>query len=84
MEIKSHGEAIELLIKALPYPEHISNIQTEQADRIYFHWRNEKYKLTFKSIDVSRIDNTIEIGDDASILMRQLIKNSLYIKRLNE
>lgn len=71
------GKAIELLIKSLPYPEQITNIETEKQNSIYFTWRRSKYKLDLTYCRVEMVNGRLLEGNDTSLLMSHLLKSQL-------
>ncbi len=74
MLIKTKGKGIELLHRALPYPEQIKNIDIDKENAIYFDWRTQRYKLDLQICIVLRTNGCILEGDDASILITQCLK----------
>ncbi len=66
MLIETKGKAIELLNKALPYPEQMIDIDLEKDRSVYFTWRSQRYKLELEYCMVMRSNGSILEGDDAS------------------
>jgi len=77
MLITTKGKGIELLNRALPYPEQMKNIDLDKENAIYFDWRSQRYKLDLQFCRVERSNGYILEGDDASILMTQCLKAQL-------
>tara|TARA_R110000822_G_scaffold238943_2_gene368910 strand:+ start:311 stop:556 length:246 start_codon:yes stop_codon:yes gene_type:complete len=77
MLITTKGKGIELLNKALPYPEQMKNIDLDKENAIYFEWRSDKYKLDLQFCSVDRSNCGMLEGNDASILMTKLLKMQL-------
>lgn len=77
MLIPTKGKGIELLNRALPYPEQMKNIDLDKENAIYFDWRSQRYKLDLQFCRVERSNGCILEGDDSSILMTQCLKAQL-------
>jgi hypothetical protein len=77
MLITTKGKGIELLNRALPYPEQMKNIDLDKENAIYFDWRSQRYKLDLQFCRVQRSNGYILEGDDSSILMTQCLKSQL-------
>jgi hypothetical protein len=77
MIIKTKGKAIELLNNSLPYPEQIKNIDLDIQDAIYFDWRSARYKLCLQFCCIDMSEGCFLNGNDASILMTQLLKSNI-------
>ena len=77
MIIETIGKAMELLNRALPYPEQIKNIDLEKEDAIYFDWRSSRYKLDLEFCQVEKSNKYVTQGDNCSILMTELLKKQL-------
>ncbi|MEN6623635.1 MAG: hypothetical protein ABFD50_19075 [Smithella sp.] len=77
MNITSKGMAIELLNRALPYPEQMKDIDLNQKDAVYFTWRGERFKLEFYACAVWKSSGCIIEGTPATLLMERLIKREL-------
>jgi len=77
MLITTKGKGIELLNRALPYPEQMKNINLDKENAIYFDWRSDRYKLDLQFCRIDRSDGCILHGNDSAILMAQLLKAEL-------
>jgi hypothetical protein len=62
------------LLSALPYPDHIKNIDFITDDVLYFDWRSQRYRWDFKlnSIEISSLG--VLISNDQTLLMEQCLK----------
>lgn len=74
MEIQSKGEAVELIFKALPYSNQITDLDVDQDKSIYFSWRRKRFKLCLLSGTIGESNGSLLIGSDEAILMSALIK----------
>jgi hypothetical protein len=77
MIIETKGKGIELLNRALPYPEQMKNIDLDKEDAIYFTWRSSRYKLDLCYCRIDMVNGCLLEGNDASILMTQVLKAQL-------
>lgn len=77
MLITNKGKGIELLYRALPYPEQMINIDLDKENAIYFDWRSARYKLDLQFCIIYKSTKFILEGNDASILMTQCLKSKL-------
>jgi hypothetical protein len=77
MLITTKGKGIELLNRALPYPEQMKNIDLDKENAIYFDWRSKRYKLDLQFCRVERSNGCILEVDDSSILMTRCLKAQL-------
>ncbi len=74
MNIETQGQAIEIMNNAIPLPKQIKDIDLSHPDCIYFTWRSNRYKLELYACSVWVVDGAMLRGDDASILMSDLLK----------
>lgn len=65
------GKIIELLLRALPYPDQMKNIAIG-TDNVRFDWRDQRYLVT-DSGDVDEVRGGCLVGTDRAILMRKCI-----------
>ena len=79
MLIKTKGKAIELLNRALPYPQQIKNIDLDKESVIYFSWRDGQYKLSLEFCTIEEVDGPFLRVSDSAILMTRLIKSQFGI-----
>lgn len=64
----------ELIVKALPYPEQIKNLNTTySADSIRFEWRGNTFKVD-TSFYCSELEGELLMGTDKTMLLERLIK----------
>lgn len=71
---KTKDQLIELIIKTLPWPQHISNIDsTLEQDAIRFDWRSSRYRLT-TLLSVEEIQRGLLVSSSAAGLMSALLK----------
>lgn len=77
MKIESKAKGIELLNKAIPYPDQMKNFDLDKDGVIYFDWRSSRYRLELDYCYVMKVEGHTLAGDDASILMAQCIKKQL-------
>jgi hypothetical protein len=77
MIITTKGKGIELLNRALPYPEQMKNIDLDKENSIYFDWRSQRYKFDLQFCRVEKSNGCILESDDTSILMTQCLKAQL-------
>jgi hypothetical protein len=73
----SKGAAMEVLNRALPYPEQMKEIDLEKDGAIYFTWRGDRYKFEFGTCMVMKSCGCTLEGTSASLLMERLIKREL-------
>jgi len=80
MEIKSKEQALELVIKAIPYPEQVSDWDlSSETTAIYFTWRKtNRFRFNYPYMSVDEVGNGVLIGSDISILLRKLLQLTLY------
>jgi len=77
MLIATKGKGIELLNRALPYPEQMKDIDLDKENAIYFTWRSSKYKLDLSYCRIDMVNGCMLEGNDAAILMTQCLKAQL-------
>jgi len=66
------GATFEIIIRALPYPEQMRNIEIA-ADYVEFMWRGTRYRIT-ESLRVDEIGDGVLVGSDRAILMQACIE----------
>lgn len=75
--IESQSLGMEILLQSIPYPNQIEKIDLSNKDCIYFSWRSSRYRLGLRFCDVMMSNGCVLEGNDASILMERLCKNTL-------
>ncbi len=65
---------LELIIRSLPYPDQIRDIQMED-NAVRFVWRSQHFRVT-TNLHAEQIGSGVLIGDDASILLRVLLQRA--------
>lgn len=65
------GKIIELLLRALPYPQQMKNIAIGTND-VRFDWRGTRYRVT-EDGHVDEMENGCLVCSDRAILMRKCI-----------
>lgn len=66
------GNIIEMLIRALPYPEQMTGIEVAE-NAVEFTWRTRRYRVT-KALGVDEVGDGVLIGSDRAILLRQCLQ----------
>ena len=81
MEISTKEVAMEVVLKAIPYPEHLSDFDfTSEKTAIIFTWRHNRFRLDIEYISVEEVGNGVLSGSNMSILLQELIKRE-FIRR---
>lgn len=65
------GKIIELLIRAIPYPDQIREIEVA-TNFVEFTWRSARYRVT-ETLGVDEVGDGVLVGSDRAILMRTCI-----------
>lgn len=65
------GKLIEVLIRAMPYPEQMRNIEIA-ADYIEFTWRDSRYRVS-ESFSVDEVGDGVLVGTARAILIRACV-----------
>jgi hypothetical protein len=65
------GKLIELVIRALPYPSQIRDIEIA-ANYVEFSWRGARYRVN-EVFGVDEVGDGVLVGTDRAILMRACI-----------
>lgn len=70
----TQGQVIERVIKALPHPDQIINIDvTSERSAVRFAWRGITYRVSL-GLMVEEVGNGVLIGSDRAMLIDRLIK----------
>ena len=75
--IESQSLGMEILLQSMPYPNQIVKIDLTNKDCIYFSWRSSRYKLDLRFCNVMMSNGCVLEGNDASLLISRLCKNTL-------
>jgi hypothetical protein len=84
MTIDNQGKAIEYLYRALPCSHLIKDIDLSHEPAIYFTWRSGRYKLEISTGSVDKVDGSMLIGDDCSMLIRELVLHQMKLDIFNQ
>jgi hypothetical protein len=68
------GKLIELIIRAMPYPNQIQDIEIA-TDYVEFTWRGVRYRAT-ESLSIDEVGNGVLVGTDRAILIRKLLEQA--------
>lgn len=72
--MKTKEQIVELVIKAMPYPEQITSWSfTESNDSVLFTWRGQRFKVN-NNLFVVEIEKDCGVGSNTAILLERLIK----------
>lgn len=72
---KTKEEALEVLIKSIPYSDQLSDLDLSRDNEIMFNWRiNTRFVLNLESGYVQEVGDGILIGSDIAILISHIIK----------
>lgn len=71
-------QLIELIIRALPYASQIRELEIDESG-VRFAWRSQRFRVD-NTMNVDTIGDGVLIGDDASILLGELIKKEYFNK----
>ena len=77
----TRDEAIELLYSSIHYPEHISNLDTNEDGAIRFVWRTtSKFRFDFRDLAVETVGDGVLDGSNIAILLKHIL-GAAYIKK---
>lgn len=75
----THSKIIELLIKALPYPDQIKDIDiSSESGAVRFTWRGNRFRVDGE-LYTNEANEGFLIGSDLAILLRQCLNQSLLL-----
>jgi hypothetical protein len=76
-EAKSNVQAdlVEAIMKSVPYPQHIHNIDFSEPDVIRLEWRGDKFRVTERMSE--EIDDSMLKGSNIAILFETLVHRGL-------
>lgn len=70
----TRDKAIEILIKAIPNPQWIENIEMlDDCNTIKFKWNGERFSYDYEHMLIDKIEDDVIMDSNASVLMTQLI-----------
>lgn len=79
MFFETKEKAIEAIVNALPYPQHISDWDLSIENEIRFTWRKDnRFRLDLQSGRVEEVGDGVLIGSDISILVTKLLKGVAF------
>ncbi len=64
---------LEIVLKALPYPHQIHDIDLSQPEVLRFSWRGARYRVD-ESLRAEEIQGDVLVGSDLAILMRRVLQ----------
>lgn len=65
-------KAIELVIRNIPFPHQVKNIEDDGDSAVLFDWRNVRYRVTSVGF-CDEVGDGVLIGTDRAILMQALL-----------
>ena len=69
----TQANILELLMKAMPLPEKIGNIELNRTNCIRFNWMGTVYQISC-DLDVSEVEGHILKGSNATMFLSKLLK----------
>ena len=69
----TRDEAVTCLMR-VPYPEHISEIDTSDDDAVRFTWRDDRFRISLRSMTIEQVEGPILSGSNLAILMERIIR----------
>ena len=67
---------LEIIIRALPYSEQMTKIDTtSESDAIRFSWRSQDFRVTVR-LTAETVEPSILVSGDVSILLEALLKRT--------
>jgi len=73
-------EITNLLLSAIPYPQHIRNINQRESE-VRFEWRDQKFCVSDR-LSVDSVGDGVLIGDAASILLQAILRQAKALSDL--
>jgi hypothetical protein len=81
--LMTRGQAVEVVVSALPDPGHIKDWDLSREDSIRFRWRHCLYRFGFAtSFIVEEVDGVCLASTDRAELMEKLLKRTYFEKEL--
>lgn len=71
----SNEEVLEIIIKAIPYPNQINRIDLSQPNVVRFTWRGIHFRVS-NTLNVDESDGLVLTGTNHSILLRVLLQHA--------
>jgi hypothetical protein len=78
MTARTTGQVIGIILKAIPYPEHISEINLTNAECVCLKWRNTRFRIDL-SLHVEEMAGQMLAGSDIAILFRRCLEQSALL-----
>lgn len=80
MDAISQEVLMEVILKAMPYAEHINNIEMCPNNDVRFSWRDNRFKVSGcrGNISVETVRGGFLHGDSISIMLETLLKQTYY------
>lgn len=83
METKE--QAIEIITKALPYPEHITDWDfSSSEDSVRFTWRGNRFRVDLEYERAEEVKGIMLEGGDLAICVSELIKRQAHKYRVEQ
>lgn len=76
MKIETTEQGVEILNKAIPYADQITNYKFLNED-IYFYWRSDQFKLEISTGRIDQVDGACLVGSNIAIVMTELVKRQM-------
>jgi len=73
---KTTDEIFEIVVKSIPYPQHMSDIETHE-DHIRFTWRGDRFRVS-KSLHVEEVTKGCLSGSNLAIFLRSILERKAF------
>ena len=72
-----HAEMVEVIVKALPHSDHISEWGLTEEDAVRFKWRGDYFRVSLREpISVEQVEGHFLAGSNLAILMGSLLRRT--------
>lgn len=72
--VTTKDEAIRCIIQGIPYPQHISDIDTSPERAIRFTWRGDRFNVWLPALSVEEVGDGVLIGSNLAILLTHCLR----------
>jgi len=71
----NNAKILEAVIKVLPYPDQITDIELDEDNAVGFTWRGSTYRIS-DNLCVEKLEGRLASSDTTCMLMKELLKRA--------
>lgn len=78
-----NSDTLNLVIKTLPYPDQIKDVDMSMTDQLRFTWRGDRFRVS-DALFVEEVDSKFLVGSNTSLLLQRMLRQASEIRQISK